>query len=298
MSVSENPASPSGRHRLAGIDARSVARAVEEIIPEIATSTRPDVMAAIAASLERESDPRARSVLQMMVLNDEIARRDRVPTCQDTGSVWVWLEVGEQESVPGDVLSLVDEAVGRAYISAALRKSVVRDALVDRTNTATNAPAFKELSFRPGRGAELHVMLKGGGSDNASRVVMLPPGSGFEGIREQVISCVAEKGPSACPPLVLGIGVGATFDKVAGLAKRALLRPVGEPNPDERVARFECELLEAVNATGVGPAGLGGDTTAVGLSIHTAPCHIAALPLAINMGCCAMRSASAVMEAV
>jgi len=234
--------------------------------------------------------------LDMMIENDRIARTDHVPLCQDTGSVWVYLEVGEGEAVPGDIFSLVDEAVGRAYRSARLRMSLLRDAHVDRTNTATNAPAFTELAFRPGTGATLHVMLKGGGSDNASRVVMLPPGAGLEGIREAVLSCVIEKGSAACPPLIIGLGVGATFDKVAGLAKKALLRPVGTPHPDARVAEIEQGLLELINATGVGPAGLGGDTTALAVNMKTAPCHIAALPLAINMGCSAMRSISMELE--
>ncbi len=300
-SIEARSADATGRQTRGGyvmrtLDAASVADAVERIIPDIATSTRPDVMAAIASALSTETDPRARSVLQMMVENDEIARVDRVPICQDTGSVWVWLEVGEQMSVPGDIFSGVDAAVARAYEGARLRKSILADALVDRSNTNTNAPAFTELTFRPGSGATLHVMLKGGGSDNASRVVMLPPGAGTSGIIEQVLSCVIEKGSSACPPLVIGIGVGGTFDKVAGLAKKALLRPVGQPSPNPSVAELERELLEAVNSTGVGPAGLGGDTTAVGLAINTAPCHIAALPLAINMGCCAMRSASVELE--
>ena len=174
--------------------------------------------------------------------------------------------------------------------------SILHDALVERVNTRSNTPVFTELAFRPGRGATLHVMLKGGGSDNASRVVMLPPGAGLEGIREAVLSCVVEKGSAACPPLVIGLGIGATFDKVAGLAKKALLRPVGTPNSDERVAAIERELLAAINASGVGPAGLGGDTTALAVNIKTAPCHIAALPLAINMGCSAMRSASMELE--
>lgn len=274
------------------LTAEGVAAAVEECIPLIATRLRPDVLNGIEAALEIETDERARSILEMMVENDRIARADHVPLCQDTGSVWVYLEVGEKEAVPGDIFSLVDEAVGRAYANARLRMSLLRDALVDRTNTASNAPAFTELAFRPGSGATLHVMLKGGGSDNASRVVMLPPGAGLDGIREAVLSCVVEKGSAACPPLVIGIGVGATFDKVAGLAKKALLRSVGVPNPDARVAEIERGLLEAVNATGVGPAGLGGDTTALAVNVKTAPCHIAALPLAINMGCSAMRSMS------
>ncbi|MGI6216449.1 MAG: fumarate hydratase [Coriobacteriales bacterium] len=274
------------------LTAKGVADAVERAIPAIATSMRPDVLSAIKDARSIESSERAKQVLDMIIKNDEIARRDSVPLCQDTGTVWVYLEVGDQMSVPGDIFSEVDGAVARAYESARLRMSLLRDALVDRTNTGDNTPAFTEIGFRPGKGATLHVMLKGGGSDNASRVVMLPPGAGYDGIKDQVVKCVREKASSACPPLLIGIGVGATFDKVGGLAKKALLRPVGSHNADPRVAELEVDLLEAVNATGMGPAGLGGDTTAVAVNVKTAPCHIAALPLAINMGCCAMRSAS------
>lgn len=276
----------------ASLTADGVADAVCACIPLIATQLRPDVRTAMEAALGREGDERARSILEMIVENDDIARRDQVPICQDTGTVWVYLEVGEEESVPGDIFSKVDAAVSSAYGEARLRMSVLRDAFFGRDNTGDNTPAFTQLAFRPGRGATLHVMLKGGGSDNASRVVMLPPGAGYEGIREEILKCVREKGSAACPPLILGVGIGATFDKVGGLAKKALLRPVGQANPDPEAAELEAELLEAVNSTGVGPAGLGGDTTALAVNVNTAPCHIAALPLAVNMGCCAMRSAS------
>ena len=273
-----------------------VAEAVRAAIPRIATQTRPDFMDALREAAARETGERARSVLTMMIDNDDIARRDHVPICQDTGSVWVYLEAGPDCNVPGNIFTLVDDAVAGAYEDARLRMSILSDALVERENAGTNAPAFTELGFSNRPGARLHVMLKGGGSDNASRVVMLPPGAGYEGIEDAVISCVREKGSSACPPLLVGIGVGTTFDKVGGLAKKALLRPVGERSADNRVAKLEERLLHAVNATGVGPAGLGGDTTALDVHINTAPCHIAALPVAINMGCCAMRSISLELE--
>ena len=276
----------------ASLTAQGIADALTQAIPLIATQVRSDVMVGIQSALQTESNERARDVLQMMVENDEIARRDCVPICQDTGTVWVYLEVGEKECVPGDIFGMVDSAVAQAYENTKLRMSVLEDALVNRTNTKSNTPVFTEIALRSGKGATLHVMLKGGGSDNASRVIMLPPGEGYEGIKTQIVKCVREKGSSACPPLIIGVGVGATFDKVGGLAKRALLRPVGSSNDDPRVAELEADLLAAVNATGVGPAGLGGDTTALAVNIKTAPCHIAALPLAINMGCSAMRSAS------
>ena len=275
------------------VSAEAVARAVEQAIPHLACELPPDVSCALARARDEERAPLGRFALDQLVENDRIAREDRVPLCQDTGTVWVCLEVGADVCVRGDVFSQVDDAVARAYEAARLRLSVVRDALVDRTNTGTNAPAFCEVRFSDDPlCARVHVMLKGGGSDNASRVVMLVPGAGRAGIVDEVVRCVREKGPNACPPLVVGVGVGATFDKVAGLAKRALMRPIDEPAESPEAAAFESELLDAVNATGVGAGGLGGGATALSVRVATAPCHIAALPVAINMGCSALRRAT------
>lgn len=275
--------------------AQSVADAVYGAILECATHLRPDVLEAVEMAQNRESEGRPQRILGQIVENACIAEKDRVPICQDTGSVWICLEAGYELSIPGDVFSLVDDAVSRAYHDGALRMSIVKDALFDRENTRDNTPAFCEIKLIPGRGATLHVMLKGGGSDNASRVVMLPPGAGREGIRQAVLDCVRDKAANACPPLLIGIGVGSTFDKVAGLAKHALLRPIGSPAANNDHAAFEAELLSDINASGIGPGALGGATTALAVHVETAPCHIAALPLAINMGCCAMRSRSIVL---
>lgn len=262
---------------------------VLEALPQLAFELPADIERALRAAYEREENPRAREALRLLVENARIARDDRVAICQDTGSVWACLEIGSDVMVAGDVLDGVNEAVGQAYTRNNLRKSLVRDALFDRSNTGDNTPAFCELRTSARPGARIHLMCKGGGSDNASRVVMLTPGAGREGIVGAVLQCVREKAANACPPLIIGLGVGATFDKVAGLAKMALMRPVGEEAPNPEVAAFEAELLEAVNATGIGAAALGGSTTALGVHVNTAACHIAALPLAINMGCSAMR---------
>ena len=272
------------------ITKEAVATAVYEAIPHLACELPADILAGLAAALEREEAPRGRAVLSQLVENARIARTDHVPICQDTGTVWVSLEAGPGMLVPADVFADVDDAVARAYDEARLRKSVVRDAILDRANTGDNTPAFCDIHpiDEPGA-ARLRIMLKGGGSDNASRVIMLPPGAGRAGIVEEVVRCVREKGANACPPLVIGVGIGGTFDKVAGLAKRALMRPIDEPAEDEGARELEEELLAAVNATGVGPGGLGGATAALAVRVATAPCHIAALPLAINMGCSAMR---------
>lgn len=273
------------------VDAQAIARVVHRVIPEIATGLRPDVSDALKEALARETSARAREVLGQLVENDEIARADAVPVCQDTGTVWVWVELGAEERLGSDLQSAIDEAVANTFREAGLRMSVARDALTDRTNTGDNTPAFVDVTIRPGEGATVHVMLKGGGSDNASAVAMLEPASGESGVRDFVVDTVASRAAGACPPVVVGVGVGATFDKVASLAKRALLRPVGAP-PPESTGGIEREILDAVNASGVGPAGLGGDTTALAVHVLTAPCHIAALPVAVDMGCVAMRSAT------
>lgn len=275
------------------VTAASVHDALASLIPQLASVLPDDILAGLMAAREVETGDRARIVLDQLVENARIAASDKVPICQDTGTVWVCLEVGPDVLVPGDVLSRVNEAVAWAYESAHLRKSVVKNALFDRANTGDNTPAFCEIHCvdEPGV-ARLHVMLKGGGSDNASRVVMLVPSAGKQGIIDAVLQCVREKAANACPPLIVGVGVGATFDKVAGLAKHALMRPLGQNHPDPETAAFEAELLAAINATGIGAGALGGCTTALGVRVETAPCHIAALPVAVNMGCSAMRRAS------
>lgn len=281
------------------LDPSLLARAVSSSIRECATNMRADFFCAIQKAyneaLKRNPGSRETSVLRDIVGNAIIGQEQGMPICQDTGSVWVCLEVGSECEVPGNIFAQVNHAVSQAYTEGHLRMSMLRDALFDRTNTNDNTPAFTEIRIVPGRGVKVHVMLKGGGSDNASRLVMLPPSAGAEGIKQEVIACVREKAANACPPLLIGVGAGATFDKVAGLAKHALLRRVGSPAESDEAAEFEQELLDAVNATDIGPGALGGFPTALAVHLETAPCHIAALPLAINMGCCAMRSATMVI---
>lgn len=272
------------------LDSATIANGVADAIREAAVNVRSDYLDALRTAGELERSERGRHVIAQLLENASMAASDDVPACQDTGTVWVAVELGEDECVCGDLLSAVNAGVAQAYRDAGLRMSLVRDALVDRTNTGDNTPAFVEVGFRAGTGATLHVMLKGGGSDNASRVVMLAPGDGEDAIERVVLDAVEAKASAACPPLVIGVGVGTTFDKVAGLAKHSLLRPVGQPSGDPRVAALEERILSAVNETGIGPGGLGGDTTALAVHIDTAPCHIAALPVAVNLGCCALRS--------
>lgn len=272
------------------LSSNTISDALLVSIPRLANVLPRDIFDALVAARERETHERAQVVLDQLIQNAQIASEDHVPICQDTGTVWCCLEVGPDIGLNANVFSKVNQSVAAGFINSRLRKSVVRDALFDRTNTGDNTPAFCELRLvdEPGV-ARLHIMLKGGGSDNASRLVMLTPSAGKQGVIDTVLACVEEKAANACPPLVIGVGVGTTFDKVAGLAKLALMRPLDVPAPDPETAAFEQELLEAVNATGIGAGGLGGDTTALGVRVKTAPCHIAALPVAVNMGCSATR---------
>jgi fumarate hydratase class I/fumarate hydratase subunit alpha len=272
------------------VDRAALKEAIHRAVGEAAVTLRSDVRIALGAALAAEPSERGRSVIRQLLENADIATADRVPLCQDTGTAWVRLTLGVEETVPGDIQHLADEAVAGAYRDFGLRMSTVRDALFDRANTGDNTPAFVSLEMRPGRGARIEVMLKGGGSDNASALEMLPPSAGMDGVREFVIRAVESKATGACPPLLIGVAVGGTFDTVACLAKKALLRRIGTPAASAVAARAEADLLDVVNATGIGPGGLGGRTTALAVHLVTAPCHIAALPVAVNMGCCAVRS--------
>jgi fumarate hydratase subunit alpha len=274
------------------VGAEAIGSAVYDAIVRAATTLRPDALEAMRTAAERERSPRGRAILGQLLENAEIAADEGVPLCQDTGSVWVLMEVGENECVCGDIPAAVNRSVAAAYADARLRMSIARDALVDRTNTGDNTPAFIDVTFRPGSGVTVTAMLKGGGSDNASAVQMLAPGDGDEGLIRFVTETVSRTGASACPPLLVGVGVGATFDKVGTLAKRALLREIGSMHPEPRIAELERRIAAEVDALGIGPGGLGGTVTALAVHILTAPCHIASLPVAVNVGCSAVRSAS------
>ncbi len=274
------------------VTGEDIGRAVYDAIIRAATTLRPDALAAMRAALARERSPRGRAVLGQLLENAEVASADRVPLCQDTGSVWVLLEVGTEVCVSSETARFIDAAVASAYEDARLRTSMTGDPLFDRSNTGDNTPAFVEVAMRPGTGATVHVMLKGGGSDNASALQMLAPGDGVEGVVRFVTETVARTGAAACPPLLVGVGVGGTFDKVGGLAKKALLREIGSAHPDPRVAGLERRLHAEIDALGIGPGGFGGTVTALAVHVLTDPCHIASLPVAVNVGCSAVRSVS------
>ena len=243
-----------------------------------------DMKNCISSSLKLEDWLGAREILERIVENYEIADNENLPICQDTGVACVFLKIGQDVHINGDVQEAVNEGVRQGYREGYLRKSVVRDPL-DRVNTGDNTPAFIYYELVPGDKVEITVAPKGFGSENMSRIKMLRPSDGVQGVVDFVVQAVAEAGPNPCPPIVVGVGIGGTFDKAALLAKKALLRPTDEPNSNPFYEALERELLEKINDLGIGPQGLGGRTTALAVNIETMPTHIAGLPVAVNINC-------------
>lgn len=274
------------------IKAAAVTEAVAALCIQANAHLPADVEAALAAALAAEPWPLAKHTLGLLEKNLEMADQCALPICQDTGMAVVFAELGQEVHIDGDFEAAVNEGVRRGYGEGYLRKSIVGDPL-RRVNTGDNTPAALHLRLVPGDKLRLTVAPKGFGSENMSRLAMLRPADGVEGVERFVLETVRLAGPNPCPPMVLGVGIGGSFDGVALLAKQALLRPLDEPNPDGYYAALEKKLLAAVNELGIGPQGFGGKTTALGLAIETAPTHVAGLPVAVNVSCHATRRASA-----
>ncbi len=255
------------------------------------TSLPADIRAALDKAREEEPWPLARTTLGLLQDNLTLAGEKCLPICQDTGMACVFVELGQQVALDGNLEEAIHEGVRRGYDQGYLRKSVVGDPL-NRVNTGDNTPAFITTHLVPGDTLTITVAPKGAGSENMSRLAMLKPADGVEGVKEFVLDTVLKAGSNPCPPIVLGIGIGGSFDKVAYLAKKALLRPIDQPNPDPYYAALEQELLEKINATGIGPQGFGGRTTCLGLAIEQMPAHVACLPVAVNMSCHVTRRAT------
>ena len=243
-----------------------------------------DMKNCILAGREAEPWPQAQEILDRIIENFGIADEKNVPICQDTGVTCVFLKIGQEVHIVGDIEQAVNEGVRRGYSEGFLRKSVVRDPL-DRVNTGDNTPAFIYYELVPGDGLEITVAPKGFGSENMSQLKMLKPSDGLQGVKDFVLKVVEEAGPNPCPPIVVGVGIGGTFDKAAYLAKKALMRSTDVRNPKPFYAALEAELLEAINGLGIGPQGFGGKTTALAVNIEEAPTHIAGLPVAVNINC-------------
>lgn len=267
------------------IAASQITDVVERLCIEACQYLPEDVKTAIRQCRKEEDWAIAQGVLDNIIENFEIAEREQVPICQDTGMACVFLEIGQDVHITGGGLrEAVDEGVRRGYENGYLRKSVVKDP-VRRGNTGDNTPAMLYTEIVPGEQIRVTVAPKGFGSENMSAVRMFKPSAGIEGIKDFILETVEAAGPNPCPPIVIGVGIGGTFDKAALLAKKALLRDLGSKNPDPYYAELEEEMLEKVNCLGIGPQGFGGRTTAIGLNIETLPTHIAGMPCAININC-------------
>jgi fumarate hydratase subunit alpha len=251
-----------------------------------------DIYQKLVDSRAKEKSEIGRSILGQIIENDDIAAKERIAICQDTGLAILFFELGQDVYiVGGDFNEAIQQGVREAYQEGCLRKSAVIDPLFDRKNTGDNTPAILHISIVPGDKIKILVTPKGFGSENMSAVKMLKPADGVKGVKDFVVETAVKAGPNPCPPIIVGVGIGGTMEKAAQMAKRATLRPVGQFNADERYAKLEREILEAINKSGVGPGGLGGTTTAISVNIDHFPTHIAGMPVAVNICCHAARHA-------
>lgn len=276
------------------ITAQQISDAVAALCVRANKELPEDIVRAMRFAAAEEPWPLAKSTLGVLCENIDAAAERALPVCQDTGLACVFAELGQDVHIEGDFTQAVNEGVRRGYAEGYLRKSVVCDPL-RRVNTGDNSPAAITVELVPGDELKLTVIPKGFGSENMSRLAMLKPADGVEGVKRFVVETVKAAGSNPCPPIVVGVGIGGTFDKAAALAKHALLRPIDRPNADPYYGALEKELLEEINALGTGPQGFGGRTTALGLNIETMPTHVAGLPVAVNISCHVTRRASAVL---
>ena len=267
------------------INVHEIIKTVKELSIEANYYLPNDVKEAIEKAEKNEKWPIANNILNKILENSQIASAEKMPICQDTGMACVFIDIGQDVHITGGSLEeAINEGVRQGYAEGFLRKSVVKDPL-HRVNTNDNTPALIYYNMVPGDKVKITVAPKGFGSENMSRIAMLKPSDGLEGVKNFVLETVRMAGPNPCPPIVIGIGIGGSFDKAAYLAKKALIRPVNENNTDEFYGNLEKELLEEVNKIGIGPQGFGGKTTALALNIETYPTHIAGLPVAVNINC-------------
>ena len=275
------------------IRAETVTETVKSLFTDCNYFIGSDVLDALKNARENEESEVGRAVLSQIIENDELAAKEEIPLCQDTGMAVLFVEYGDKVAIDGDFEEAVQEGVRRAYIDGYLRKSVVDDPVFDRINTKDNTPAIIHTRIVSGDKIRITAGGKGFGSENMSAVKMLTPSYGVEGVKSFVLDTVRNAGPNPCPPIVVGVGIGGTFERCAQLAKKATFRAINTENPDPRYAELERELLNKINLMGFGPAGLGGNTTAIGVNIETSPTHIAGMPVAVNICCHAARHKSA-----
>lgn len=275
------------------IKADEVTNAVKKLFMDCNYFIGRDIMNALEKACENEQSDVGKSVLSQIIENDRIAAKEEIPLCQDTGMSVLFVEYGDKVVIEdGSFEDAVNEGVRQAYEEGCLRKSVVADPVFDRVNTRDNTPAIIHTKIVSGNTIKITAGGKGFGSENMSAIKMLTPSYGVEGVKQFILDTVFKAGPNPCPPIVVGVGIGGTFERAAQLAKKATFRPIDTKNEDERYAALEDELLTEINKMGFGPAGLGGNTTAIGVNIETSPTHIAGMPVAINICCHAARHAT------
>jgi fumarate hydratase subunit alpha len=277
------------------VNAKEIERAVEKLYARVNLNLPSDVLNALSKARKKEKSPAAKNVLNILLENAAIARKENIPICQDTGLAVIFVDVGQDVNIAGgNIKEAVNRGVKKAVKNAYLRASVVK-APLNRINTKDNTPAITHIDIVPGNKIKISVMAKGGGSENMSALKMLKPSDGIEGVIDLVVETVKKAGPNPCPPIIVGIGVGGNFEKCAYVAKRSLLRPIGKLNRDKSIAKLEKTLLKKINSLGIGPSGFGGKTTCLAVNIDALPCHIASLPVAVNIECHAHRHAAAVI---
>lgn len=276
------------------IDSKDITSAVRKLSMDANYYLGEDVLAALKKYEKLEESPLGKEILNQIIKNADIAANKQMPLCQDTGLSVIFAEIGQDVHINGDFNEAIQEGIRQGYKDGYLRKSIVVDPL-NRKNSGDNTPAVISTTIVPGDKIKLTILPKGGGSENMSRIKMLKPADGEQGVKDFVIETIKIAGGNPCPPLIVGVGIGGSFDRVAQLAKHALLREVGSKHPDPFYAKMEDELLEKINDTGVGPQGLGGRTTALAVHIEFAPCHIASLPAAVNTQCHSARHKTVVV---
>ncbi len=278
------------------ISAADVTKTVDSLFREANFYLTDDVLAALKKAAQNEESPVGKEVLEQIIKNADIAAKETIPLCQDCGAAVIFIEVGQEVHISGgDLTVAINEGVKKAYDAGYLRKSMVKQPFSARVNTKDNTPAIIHTEIVPGDKLKIIVVPKGGGAENMSRLVMLTPSAGRQGIVDQVIKAVDESGSNPCPPVIVGVGIGGTAEKTLLLAKKALLRKVGEHNPDLEVAELEKELLTKVNNLGIGPMGYGGRTTALAVNVEVFPAHLASMPMAVNLNCHSSRHKEAVI---
>jgi len=277
------------------IEASAITQAVARLCQEANFVLGDDVLAALKQAHKTEQSPLGREVLSQLIDNAKIAKKEQIPLCQDCGTAVVFLEIGQEVHINGDLNAAIEEGVRRGYTQGYLRKSMVNKPFSTRINTKDNTPPVTHIEIVTGDRLKITVMPKGAGAENMSKLAMLKPSDGRQGIIDLVVGTVDDAGGNSCPPLIIGLGIGGTAEKAMLLAKKALLRKVAEPNPDPEVAKLETEVLARVNALGIGPLGFGGRTTALAVHAEVMPAHIGSLPVAVNLQCHSARHKETVL---